>query len=196
MLRTICGTGSFVVGMPAKEVRSPLDALTVLVLCVVAVGLAIILRQQNVIFLTGLTFAIAASANFPALVLSLFWRGLRHGGGGNQHPFRRDCNAVADLWIAVDSGGRDEVASGHMVSSAQPRARFDTCFLPRCDHRFVVPTRLGNPFASAPCLAKPIRSSVHPPRLWRFTRWLAGKTALIAGRNNRHRAGCSALDGC
>ena len=54
--------------------------VTTIVVCVVGVTLAILLRRQNVIFLTGLTFAISASANFPVLILSLFWRGLTTAG--------------------------------------------------------------------------------------------------------------------
>jgi cation/acetate symporter len=53
---------------------------TTIVVCVVGVTLAILLRRQNVIFLTGLTVAISASANFPALILSLFWRRLTTAG--------------------------------------------------------------------------------------------------------------------
>jgi cation/acetate symporter len=53
---------------------------TTVVVCVVGATLAILLRRQNVIFLTGLTFAISASANFPVLILSLFWRGLTTAG--------------------------------------------------------------------------------------------------------------------
>jgi cation/acetate symporter len=40
----------------------------------VAIGLGIAFRGQNVAYMVGLAFAIAASANFPALVLSMFWR--------------------------------------------------------------------------------------------------------------------------
>jgi cation/acetate symporter len=40
----------------------------------VAVILGITFKGQNVAFMVGLAFAIAASANFPALVLSIFWR--------------------------------------------------------------------------------------------------------------------------
>jgi cation/acetate symporter len=40
----------------------------------VAVLLGIIFRGQNVAFMVGLTFAIAASANFPPLLLSIVWR--------------------------------------------------------------------------------------------------------------------------
>jgi cation/acetate symporter len=73
--------------------------VTVLILCAVAVTLAITLRQQNVIFLTGLTFAIAASANFPALVLALFWRGLTTAGAAISILF----GAVATLVLIYGS---------------------------------------------------------------------------------------------
>ena len=45
-----------------------------LALGIVAVVLGILFKGQNVAFMVGLAFAIAASANFPALVLSIFWR--------------------------------------------------------------------------------------------------------------------------
>jgi cation/acetate symporter len=61
--------------------------VTVVAVCVVAVALAIMLRQQNVTFLTGLTFTVAASANLPALVLALFWRGLTTAGAVSSIPF-------------------------------------------------------------------------------------------------------------
>jgi cation/acetate symporter len=41
---------------------------------VVAILLGIAFKGQNVAFMVSLAFAIAASANFPALVLSIFWR--------------------------------------------------------------------------------------------------------------------------
>ncbi len=54
-------------------------------LCVVGLGiLAIILgiafEKQNVAYIVALTFSIAACANFPILVLSVFWRGLTTRG--------------------------------------------------------------------------------------------------------------------
>lgn len=45
-----------------------------LVVGVVSIALAIALKSLNVAFLVGLAFAVAASANVPAIVLSLFWR--------------------------------------------------------------------------------------------------------------------------
>jgi len=43
-------------------------------LALLAIYLGIEFKDQNVAFMVGLAFAIAASANFPALVLSMFWR--------------------------------------------------------------------------------------------------------------------------
>jgi cation/acetate symporter len=43
-------------------------------LAIVAIGLGIVFEGQNVAFMVGLAFAIAASANFPALLLSMTWR--------------------------------------------------------------------------------------------------------------------------
>ncbi|HLM65913.1 MAG TPA: cation acetate symporter, partial [Longimicrobium sp.] len=41
---------------------------------VVSIGMAIALRSLNVAFLVGLAFAVAASANVPAILLTLYWR--------------------------------------------------------------------------------------------------------------------------
>jgi len=49
-------------------------------LAVVAIVLGIAFEGQNVAFMVGLAFAIAASANFPALLLSMTWRGFTTAG--------------------------------------------------------------------------------------------------------------------
>jgi cation/acetate symporter len=49
--------------------------LATLLLGMAAVTLGITFKGQNVAFTVSLAFAIAASANFPALVLAIFWRG-------------------------------------------------------------------------------------------------------------------------
>jgi cation/acetate symporter len=48
--------------------------VSTLMLGVLAILLGVLFQGQNVAFMVGLAFAIAASANFPALVLSMFWR--------------------------------------------------------------------------------------------------------------------------
>ncbi|SHN19706.1 cation/acetate symporter [Actinacidiphila paucisporea] len=40
----------------------------------VAIALSLLAQDQNIAFLVGLAFAVAASANLPALLYSLFWR--------------------------------------------------------------------------------------------------------------------------
>jgi cation/acetate symporter len=54
-------------------------AATIL-LALVSIALGIAFKGQNVAYMVGLAFAIAASANFPALVLSIFWRRLTTSG--------------------------------------------------------------------------------------------------------------------
>ena len=46
----------------------------------IAIALGIVLEGQNVAFMVGLAFAIAASANLPALVMAIFWRRLTTPG--------------------------------------------------------------------------------------------------------------------
>jgi cation/acetate symporter len=47
--------------------------VSTVLLGVLAIALGIAFKGQNVAYMVGLAFAIAASANFPALVLSIFW---------------------------------------------------------------------------------------------------------------------------
>jgi cation/acetate symporter len=54
--------------------------IATVVLGVVAILLGVVFKGQNVAFMVGLAFAVAASGNFPALVLSIFWRGFTTGG--------------------------------------------------------------------------------------------------------------------
>jgi cation/acetate symporter len=54
--------------------------LASVILGALAIVLGITFKGQNVAFMVGLAFAIAASANFPALFLSIFWRGFSTAG--------------------------------------------------------------------------------------------------------------------
>ena len=60
------------------EIR--VSKIATLFLGVLAIILGIIFENQNVAFMVGLAFAIAASCNFPVLVTSIFWRGLTTRG--------------------------------------------------------------------------------------------------------------------
>jgi cation/acetate symporter len=54
--------------------------IATVLLAVLSIVLGIAFKGQNVAYMVGLAFAIAASANFPALVLSIFWKRLTTGG--------------------------------------------------------------------------------------------------------------------
>ncbi|MGE3287736.1 MAG: cation/acetate symporter ActP [Pseudonocardia sp.] len=47
---------------------------------VVAIGLGILFKGQNLAFLVSLAFGIAASSNFPVLILAMYWKGLTTRG--------------------------------------------------------------------------------------------------------------------
>jgi cation/acetate symporter len=51
-----------------------------ILLAILSIVLGITFKGQNVAYMVGLAFAIAASANFPALVLSIFWKRLTTAG--------------------------------------------------------------------------------------------------------------------
>ena len=63
---------------PTEELR--VARVATIGLGILAVALGITFKGQNVAFMVGLAFAIAASANFPALVLAIFWRGYTTAG--------------------------------------------------------------------------------------------------------------------
>jgi cation/acetate symporter len=63
---------------PGEEVM--VARITAFVVGAVAIALAIFLKQVNVAFLVGLAFAVAASANLPVIVLSLFWKRFNTAG--------------------------------------------------------------------------------------------------------------------
>jgi len=54
--------------------------LATILLGVLTIYLGIIFQNQNVAFMVGLAFAIAASANFPLLLLSIYWKKLTTRG--------------------------------------------------------------------------------------------------------------------
>lgn len=62
-------------GEATNEEVMRVSRTTTLILGVVAVLLGIIFEKQNIAFMVSLAFAIAASANFPVLFLSILWKG-------------------------------------------------------------------------------------------------------------------------
>ncbi len=65
----------FARGRATEAQQMKISRISTVTLGVVAILLGIVFENQNVAFMVGLAFAVAASANFPVLVLSIAWRG-------------------------------------------------------------------------------------------------------------------------
>jgi cation/acetate symporter len=61
-------------GKATSENELRVSRITTIVLGVVAVALGIVFEKQNIAFMVSLAFAIAASANFPVLFMSVLWK--------------------------------------------------------------------------------------------------------------------------
>jgi cation/acetate symporter len=61
-------------GRASEESQLKVARIATIVFGVFAIALGIAFKGQNVAFMVGLAFAIAASANFPALLLSIVWK--------------------------------------------------------------------------------------------------------------------------
>jgi cation/acetate symporter len=67
-------------GAVSQREQIVLAKTAVVALCVISIVLGIVFKGQNIAFLVGLSTAVAASANFPVLALSIFWRRLTTPG--------------------------------------------------------------------------------------------------------------------
>jgi cation/acetate symporter len=52
-----------------------ISKISAVVIGIIAIFLGYIFENQNVAFMVGLAFAVAASCNFPVLLMSMFWKG-------------------------------------------------------------------------------------------------------------------------
>ena len=68
-------------------------------LAILAIVLGILFKGQNVAYMVGLAFAIAASANFPVLVLSIFWSKLTTAGA-QASTYVGTAAALGLIWLS------------------------------------------------------------------------------------------------
>ncbi|WP_109529717.1 MULTISPECIES: solute symporter family protein [Nocardia] len=61
-------------GNADESAQVRVSRITAVVIGVMAIGLGILANGQNIAFLVALAFAVAAAANLPTIVYSLFWR--------------------------------------------------------------------------------------------------------------------------
>ena len=62
----------------ASEIR--VSRIATIALGIVAILLGIAFEKQNVAFMVGLAFGVAAAGNFPVLIMSMYWKGLTTRG--------------------------------------------------------------------------------------------------------------------
>jgi cation/acetate symporter len=67
-------------GHASEEEQLKVARIASIILGICAVLLGIVFQGQNVAYMVGLTFSIAASCNFPALMLAIFWKKLTTAG--------------------------------------------------------------------------------------------------------------------
>ena len=92
-----------------NEIR--VSKITTVILGLIAISLGILFEKQNIAYMVGLAFAIAASTNFPVLFLSMFWRGLTTRGaliGGSLGLFTSVILVVLGPIVWVDIFGNTD----------------------------------------------------------------------------------------
>jgi len=96
----------------AAELR--VSKITTIALGIVAVVLGIVFEKQNIAFMVSLAFAIAASANFPVLFMSVLWKGCTTRGaviGGF-------LGLISSVVLTIVSPSVWEATLGHPAGSA------------------------------------------------------------------------------
>ncbi|BAU74713.1 cation acetate symporter [Metapseudomonas furukawaii] len=67
-------------GKASEKDEMRVSRIATVAIGVIAIGLGILFEQMNIAFLVGLTFGVAASANFPVLIMAMYWKGLTTRG--------------------------------------------------------------------------------------------------------------------
>lgn len=67
-------------GNPDKKKELTLSRISAVVLCAIGVLLAVLFQNQNVAFIAVMPLVIAASVNFPILILAMYWKKLTTRG--------------------------------------------------------------------------------------------------------------------
>jgi len=67
-------------GQASEETEIRVSKMATIALGFVAIVLGILFEKMNIAFMVGLAFGVAAAANFPVLILSMYWKGLTTRG--------------------------------------------------------------------------------------------------------------------
>ncbi len=101
-------------GNADSDAELKVSRLTTVALGIVAVALGIAFEKQNIAFMVALAFAIAASANFPVLFMSVLWKGCTTRGaviGGFM-------GLISSVGLTIVSPSVWETTLGNPVGSA------------------------------------------------------------------------------
>ena len=102
---------AFIKGQNNEKIEMKVSKLATIFLGVLAVFLGILFEEQNVAFMVGLAFAIAATTNFPILILSIYWKNLTTRGaviGGSAGLFTAIFLVILGPVVWVDIFGNNE----------------------------------------------------------------------------------------
>ena len=102
---------AFLTGRNDEKKEMKVSKLATIFLGVLAVFLGILFEEQNVAFMVGLAFAIAATTNFPILILSIYWKNLTTRGaviGGSTGLFIVILLVILGPVVWVDIFGNSE----------------------------------------------------------------------------------------
>ncbi len=113
-----------------EQVR--VSRITAVVLGIAAIGLGILANGQNVAFLVALAFAVAASANLPTIVYSLYWKRFNTSGAlWSMYGGLISCLVLIVFSPAVSgSEDRDDPRCAlRLVPAGQPGHRVDSAGL-------------------------------------------------------------------
>jgi cation/acetate symporter len=102
---------AFLTGKNNEKMEMKVSKLATIFLGVLAVFLGILFEGQNVAFMVGLAFAIAATTNFPILILSIYWKNLTTRGaviGGSAGLFIAILLVILGPVVWVDIFGNNE----------------------------------------------------------------------------------------
>jgi cation/acetate symporter len=125
-------------GKATEQAEMKVSKIATICLGVVAIALGILFEKQNVAFMVGLAFGIAAAANFPVLILSMYWRGLTTRGaliGG----YSGLASAVLfvlfskSVWVAVLGNAKPLFPYDQPALFAMPIAFFLTILFSKLD---------------------------------------------------------------
>jgi len=101
----------FLKGKNNEKMEMRVSKLATIFLGVLAVFLGILFEDQNVAFMVGLAFAIAATTNFPILILSIYWKNLTTRGaviGGSAGLFIAILLVILGPVVWIDIFGNSE----------------------------------------------------------------------------------------